>query len=62
MTQIHYCVNILQNTMLPYAEEEILLRWTFQKDNDPNHTSSAAKEWFSKNGVRVMVWAAQPQT
>lgn len=27
-------VNILQNVLLPYAEENIPLKWTYQQDND----------------------------
>jgi hypothetical protein len=31
----------------------------FQQDNDPKHTSSLAKEWFSKEGIEVLPWPAQ---
>jgi hypothetical protein len=52
-------VDIMQNTMLPYAEEEMPLRWIFQQDNDPKHTSKLAKKWFDDNKVTVMEWPAQ---
>lgn len=38
--------NILENTMLPYAAEEMPLKWICQQDNDPKHTSKIVKEWF----------------
>lgn len=31
--------DILNNLMLPYAEEEIPIKWRFQQDNDLKNTS-----------------------
>ena len=46
-------LQILQNTMLPYAEEDMPLRWVYMQDNDPKHTSRRVKSWFIENKVAV---------
>jgi len=45
--------------MLPFAEESMPLRWVFQQDNDPKHTSKLVKAWFTENEVNVMSWPSQ---
>lgn len=52
-------VNILETVLLPYAEEEMPLRWVYMQDNDPKHVSRKAKTWFRANNVRVLDWPAQ---
>ena len=47
--------NILSITMLPYADGEMPRLWTFQYDNNPKHTSHAAKYWLDENEVNIMV-------
>ena len=42
MTQYTY-VDILNNVMLPFAEENMPIIWHFQQDCDLKHTSKAAK-------------------
>ena len=44
-------LKILQNTMLPYAEEDMPLKWVYMQDNDPKHTR--------ENRIVVMEWAVQ---
>ena len=51
--------NILETVMLPYAEEEMPLRWVFQHDNDPKHTSNHVKSWLLNNNINVLKWPAQ---
>uniref|UniRef100_A0A3Q0RUE3 Tc1-like transposase DDE domain-containing protein n=1 Tax=Amphilophus citrinellus TaxID=61819 RepID=A0A3Q0RUE3_AMPCI len=41
-------IKILEEVMLPYAEKEMPLKWVFQRDNDPNHTSK-------RNTVEVLL-------
>lgn len=51
--------DILQNVMMPYADWEMPLRFIFQQDNDPKHTSNLVKEWFRTNNMQVLEWPAQ---
>lgn len=55
----HVYVGISEEVMLPYAELNMPPKCVFQQDNDPQHTSKLAKEWFRVNGVEVMSWPAQ---
>lgn len=51
--------NILMDVMLPYAEWEMPLRWVFQQDNDPKHTSRLVKTWLNDHNITVMNWPPQ---
>lgn len=51
--------DIMESVMLPYAEEEMPLRWVFQQDNDPKHSSKLLKQWFATNNIRVLEWPSQ---
>ena len=50
----HVYVDILQNVMLPYAEDEMPFIWVLQQDNDPKHTSKRADKWFADNIIDIM--------
>lgn len=51
--------HILETRMLPYAEWHMPLRWVFQQDNDPKHTSKLVKDWFRTKRIQVLDWPAQ---
>lgn len=51
--------DILENVMLPHAEDEMPIKWIFQHDNDPKHTSKLAKKWLSDKEIDVLEWPAQ---
>ena len=51
--------NILENVLLPYAEEDMPLRWVFQQDNDPKHTSKLVKKCIEDQKINLMTWPSQ---
>jgi transposase len=52
-------VGIMEDTMLPYAKENMSRGWLYQQDNDPKHTSGLSKAFFKKNKIKVLEWPAQ---
>jgi hypothetical protein len=65
LVQIHgimdrfYYRDILNDYMVPYADDNMPLTFTFQHDNDPKHSSKLVREWLLENHVRVLLWPAQ---
>lgn len=51
--------DILKNVMLPYVEEQMPLRFQFQQDNDPKHSSKLVKEFFNVEQIPVLKWPSQ---
>ena len=58
MTRFEY-KNILEDIMLPYAKENLPLRWVFQQDNEPKHTSRCFKDWFREQKITLLDWPSQ---
>ena len=51
--------DIMEDVMLPHAEWEMPLKWIFQQDNNPKHTSKVVKQWFKGKNITIMGWPAQ---
>lgn len=51
--------DILKDVMLPYAEWEMPLLWSFQHDNDPKHASKIVKDFLQESQISVLKWPSQ---
>ena len=45
--------------MMPHSERKMPLRWMFQHNNDPKHSSKLVKEWLAANEVQTLDWPPQ---
>lgn len=52
-------VDILSRNLLPFVREMGLSKFIFQQDNDPKHTSRAARHFFDENNIELLPWPAQ---
>lgn len=47
-------LDILKNTMEPYAYENMLVKWTYMHDTDPKHSSKIVKKWLQEEEIKVL--------
>lgn len=55
----HRYKEIMENEMIPFADDNMPVTYVFQQDNDPKHTSRLVKSFLSESNVSVMEWPAQ---
>lgn len=55
MDQYQY-KEILEESMLPYAEDNLPVIWTFQHDNDPKHTAYSVRRFLESQSIIVLDW------
>jgi transposase len=49
---------ILQECLLPLAQQIAGPNWVFQQDNASCHASASTRQWFEEQGMRVLPWPA----
>ena len=52
-------MQILENNLKNFTDENVPLDWVMQQDNDSKHTSRMAMQWFDDNNIQVMEWPPQ---
>jgi len=50
---------LLQTSLLPYANRIADRGWIYQQDNAPVHVSRSTRDWFTSKKMRVMQWPAK---
>lgn len=51
-------IEMLQNHLLPFLQQNHRGDWVFQQDNASVHKSRATMAWLSEHGIQVMEWPA----
>ena len=50
---------ILNDVLLPYAQENMPIVWQFMHNNNPKHTAGVVKHFLRKENVHVLEWPSQ---
>ena len=59
MNAAKYRVILEENLFQSAQDLRLGRRFTFQQDNDPQHTAKITKEWLQKNSVTILDWPSQ---
>uniref|UniRef100_A0AAY5K7K7 Tc1-like transposase DDE domain-containing protein n=1 Tax=Esox lucius TaxID=8010 RepID=A0AAY5K7K7_ESOLU len=57
MNSSKYQAILAQN--LQSSIRKLKMKFTFQHDNDPKHTSKSTKAWFLQKKIKVLEWPSQ---
>jgi len=52
-------VHLLNNALIPFAEQVLENNFIFQQDNAPCHRANNTEEWFERKGISVMEWPSR---
>ena len=59
MNGVKYRKILEENPLRSVKDLWLLWRFTFQQDNDPNHTAKATLEWLKNKNLKVLEWLSQ---
>ena len=59
MNSLQYQEILEENVMESVTNLRLGRRWTFQQDNDPNHTSKSTRAWLKMKGWNILEWPSQ---
>jgi hypothetical protein len=60
MRQENYVDILKQHLKTSVRKLKLGLKWVFQMDNDPKHTSKVVAKWLKDNKVKVLMWPSNP--